>query len=264
MKKVIICPPVYFDIEYEINPWMHVGEKVVKDKAYEVYNELKRVYQFLPVELFEMEPVSGLPDMVYMADSGHVQGDTFIRANFRYPERRPEAFALARWMQEKFNFKVAELPEGIFFEGHGDFVPARDVYFMGWGKRSMREAIPYLDKYLDKPLIGLELIDPYYYHLDTCFSVLTADAAVINQASFKPEGLREIHRHFKKVIEASTLDHQVLGCNLVVVDNHIIVAQGITAGLRKEFTDLGFTIHEIDTTEYRKGGGSVKCMSFEF
>lgn len=264
MSRVIICPPTHFDIEYEINPWMHVERKVIKEKAWEAYNELKSVYRFLGVELFEMEPVAGLPDMVYMADSGHVQGDIFIRSNFRYPERRQEAFVLAEWIKKNFNYTIAELPAGIFFEGHGDLIPTHDVYFMGWGKRSMREAIPYLEKYLDKPIIGLELIDPYYYHLDTCFSVLTPDVAIINPTSFKPEGLQEIHKHFKKVIEAGAADHQVLGCNLVVVDNHIIVAKGITAGLRKEFTNAGFIVHEIDTTQYRKGGGSVKCMTFEF
>jgi N-dimethylarginine dimethylaminohydrolase len=49
-----------------------------------------------------------------------------------------------------------------------------------------------------------------------------------------------------------------------VVENNIVVAQGISNELRKEFENLKFNIHEVDSIEYRKGGGSVKCMSFEF
>lgn len=264
MKKILICPPTFFDIDYEINPWMHIEQKVDREGVAAAYEELKNAYRSLPVELYEMTPEKGLPDMVYMADCGHVVGDTFISASFRFPERRREAEVAQKWMQEQFNFEIKKLPDGIFFEGHGDLITAPDVYFCGYGKRTMKEALPYLEQWLNKPVIGIELIDPWYYHLDTCFAVLTKDVAVVNPTSFTPESKAKIYNHFKTVIEASIEDHKILGCNLVVVDKTIIVAKGISETLKNKFTDLGFTTREVDTTEYRKGGGSVKCLSFEF
>lgn len=264
MTRILLSPPTHFDIEYEINPWMHVEQKVDKPKAMAAYQELKRVYQSIGVDTMEIQQEPGLPDMVYMADTGHAVGDTFIAANFRYPERRRESSVVAKYLEQKLGLKTAHLPEGIFFEGHGDLIVAEREYFMGYGKRSMREAIPYLNEYIKKEIVPIELVDPYYYHLDTCFAVLSPDVAVINPTSFTPTGLKEIRSRFKQVIAASPADHQVLGCNLVTVDKHLITALGISDTLKQEFKKLGFVVHLVDTIEYRKGGGSVKCMSFEF
>ncbi len=264
-KKILICPPTYFDIEYEINPWMHIERKVDKIKAAEAYQELRQIYASLPsVELYEISQEANLPDMVYMADAGHVHENKFIAANFRYPERRPESAVVAAWMKQKFGYETVHLPENIFFEGHGDLIPTDSAYFLGWGKRTMFEAIPYLEGMLDKPIIDIELVDPYYYHLDTCFAPLNKDVVVINDTSFTAIGLEKIKHHFKTVISASVADHQLFGCNLVVVDNNLIVAKGISKELQTNFEKYGFVVHFVDTIEYRKGGGSVKCMSFEF
>ncbi len=260
---ILLCPPTHFDIEYEINPWMHVDNKVDKPAAMACYQELKNTYLSLGARVSEIHQTPGLPDMVYMADTGHAVDGTFIRANFRYPERRQEAFVVAEYMQRERGLETVTLPEGIFFEGHGDLIVG-DTYFMGYGKRSMIEAVPHLQKYITHDIVPIELVDPYYYHLDTCFAVLKPGVALINPTSFTSKGLTEIRSRFDRVIEASKADHQVLGCNLVTVGDHLITATGITPDLQKEFTDLGFTLHLIDTLEYRKGGGSVKCMSFEF
>lgn len=228
------------------------------------YQDLKNIYQSIGVEVIEVPQEKGLPDMVYMADTGHAVDKTFIAANFRYPERRRESAVVADFLEKNMGYTTVHLPEGIFFEGHGDMIVAEREYFMGYGKRSMREAIPYLNEYIKKEIVPIELIDPYYYHLDTCFAILSPEVALINPTSFTPDGLKEIHHRFKRVIEASPADHQVLGCNLVTINNHLITALGITPTLQKEFEDLGFTVHLVDTVEYRKGGGSVKCMTFEF
>ncbi len=264
MKRILLCPPTNFDIEYEINPWMHVERKVDKAKAMAAYDDLKRIYESLGVQVFEIPQEKDLPDMVYVTDTGHAVGDIFIAANFRYPERRRESAVVAKYLEDKFGFTTAHIPDGIFFEGHGDLVVSDEVYFMGYGKRSMIEALPYLQKYISQPVIPIELVDPYYYHLDTCFAILNPEVALINPTSFTKKGLEQIHSHFKRVIEASPIDHQVLACNLVTIDNHLITALGISDTLQTELEKLGFIVHLVDTVEYRKGGGSVRCMTFEF
>ncbi len=70
MKKVLLCPPDFYDIEYEINPWMHVENKVDKRKVFEEYKNLKKIYQSLGLEVLGIPPVKGLPDMVYAANIG--------------------------------------------------------------------------------------------------------------------------------------------------------------------------------------------------
>lgn len=118
MKKVLLCPPTYYNIEYEINPWMHVENKVDKDKVLKEYEELKNTYKSLGFEVLEIEPVNGLPDMVYAANLGFPLGKNFVVSNFTYGQRRKET-GFTKIFFEKLGFKVISLPENIYFEGQG-------------------------------------------------------------------------------------------------------------------------------------------------
>lgn len=262
MKKILLCPPTYYDIEYEINPWMDVNRKANKEKVQLEYANLKAKYTELGIEFMEIEPQPGLPDMVYAANFGFAEGKKFIKATFKYPERRKEADFAEAYMKN-LGYEILTLPEEIFFEGQGDLLKTSTHYFMGWGKRSMPEAKKYLEQYLDKPVVDFELINPYYYHLDTCFAPIADDIVMINQRSFKPEGLKKVYEYFPTVIETSEQDNSVLCCNQVVFGNNIVLGKGITLALIEKLGGLGYKVHEIDTTEYLKGGGSVKCLSLE-
>ena len=264
MKKILLCPPTYYDIEYEINPWMDMQNKVDAKKALESYNALKAKIIELGAETFEIDPVDGLPDMVYTANFGEVCDGRFIPANFRYPQRRAETKIASDYFQEKFGYQIAAIPENIYFEGQGDLLDAGDAYFFGHGKRSMIEALPYLEKYLNKPVIDLETTNSYFYHLDTCFGPLDKDTVIINQKSFTKEGLDKINAHFKNVIQTSEEDNKVMACNLLCLGKNIILGKGISEELKNNVEKLGYTIHEIEMGEYRKGGGSVCCTSFWF
>ena len=264
MKRILLCPPDYYDIEYEINPWMHTSNKVDHEKVQSIYQQIKSLYLSLDIEVHEIQAEKGLPDMVYSANFGEVRGNTFIKSNFRFSQRRAEADFAAKFFQEKFGYKTVSLPEDIFFEGQGDLLNDGKRFFFGWGKRSQQEAKPYLEKYLDAEVIDFELINPYYYHLDTCFTPLTPDLVMINPKSFKPEGLKKIHEIFSQVIETNEEDNNFLACNLINAGKNIVFAKGSSKVLREKLEGLGYILHEVDMTEYIKGGGSVKCISFEF
>jgi N-dimethylarginine dimethylaminohydrolase len=243
---------------------MHIDNQVFQQKAQAAYQELKSIYQKLGVQIFELEPQEDLPDLVYTANCGEVCKDVFVKANFKFPERRRETEVTEEYFAKQFNFKPFTLPTEIFFEGQGDLLHTSKNYFLGWGKRTMPEAKHYLQEVLNKPIIDLELVDPYYYHLDTCFSPLSDTSVIINPSSFTEQGLSVIHNNFSDVIEPTIEDHAILACNLVKIDNNIIVAKGISDNLRTQFEQRNLIIHEVDTEEFRKGGGSIKCLSFEF
>ena len=264
MKRILLCPPDHYDIEYEINPWMHVDNKVDQTDVQKSYISLKELYLSLGVEVYEIEPAKGLPDMVYSANFGQVIGKKFVRSNFKYPQRRKEADLAAKYFQEKFGFEDVPLPNDIFFEGQGDLLNDGERFFFGWGKRSEKEAKPYLEKYFGREIIDFNLVNPYFYHLDTAFSPITSEIAVYNPESFTDEGIQTIKRHFSTVIETNEEDNKVIACNMVIVGKNIVHGTGISQSLGDQLASLGFILHAIDTTEYIKGGGSVKCVSFEF
>lgn len=261
-KKLLLCPPTHYDIEYEINPWMHVENKVDQSSVHKEYEALKAAYQKLGIAFAEIEQAQGLPDMVYSANFGFPIGNIFIKSNYKFDERKKEADYAADYF-EKQGFEVKSLPEEIAFEGQGDLLTVGGNFFYGWGKRSDIEAKPYLEELLGKKLIDFKLVNPFYYHLDTCFAPLNEETVAINPVSFEQEGRERIYKLFPNVIEVSTEDNHLIACNLVVVDNTIVIAKGISQQLKDTFTKYGFSTHEVPTNEYRKGGGSVKCLTLE-
>lgn len=264
MKRLLLCPPTKFTVAYEINPWMHVEIKPDSAKAMDAYLQMKALYQRFGCEVYELEPADNLPDMVYTANVGNVKNSTFVRANFKFDQRRRESDYAEDFFESKFDMDVYALPEGVYYEGQGDLLAMGDVWYFGWGKRSDKAAIPYLEHVLNAKIIDFELVDPYYYHLDTCFAPLRPDLVVINPRSFTLEGLERIRAEFEYVIEANEQDNKVLACNLVHVGREIVLGKGISEELKEKLGKFGYNIHEVDMSEYLKGGGSVKCCTFEF
>ncbi len=262
MKKILMCPPEYYNIEYVINPWMKEGTKINRETAYYNYNLLKDSYKKSGMEVFEIKPVKGLPDMIYTANIGYAEGDIFIKANFKAPERRKESEFAVEFF-ENLNYKIHSLPEDILFEGEGDIIRSDSKYFIGYGERSSIKVKDLLENILDKEFFPIELNNPYFYHLDTCLGPLNDETAVINPAAFTSEGLALIKSQFKNIIVADEADNNLLACNLVVNNNDVFIAKGISERLKNEINNFGFDITEIDMTEFLKGGGSVKCLTQE-
>ena len=263
MKTVLLCPPTFYDIEYEINPWMHVENKVDKRKVFEEYKNLKKIYQSLGLEVLEIEPVKGLPDMVYAANIGFPLGNKFVVSNFRFEQRRKEADFAKKYF-ENLGFEIITLPQDIYFEGQGDLLTIGGKFFLGWGKRSSRQAKNILNKKLGIECIDFELKDPYFYHLDMSLGPLDKDTVLINPRSFTTEGLVKIKNEFPNIIKTSEEDNEFMACNLVVGGKTVVMAKGISAKLKSEINKYGFDVCEIPMDEFRKGGGSIKCLTLEF
>lgn len=263
MKKVLLCPPTHYKIAYEINPWMHIDNQVNPEKAMEEYRRLKQIYQDLGLEILEIEQGENLPDMVYAANFGSPHGNFFIKANFKFDERKGES-ELAKQYIQKLGFAIKELPENIYFEGQGDLLKAGNKILMGWGKRTDFEAKKYLEEFLQTEIIDLKLIDQYYYHLDTCFFPLDENTVALNPLSFEEEDLIKISKYFSQIIEVEKEDNDIIACNGVVAGKTAVCGKGISEQLRNDYKKYGFDIIETPMDEFRKGGGSVKCLTLEF
>lgn len=258
-----MCPPTYFSIRYEINPWMHIENNVNPVKAKQEFLHLKSVYQSLGIDLIEINQDKNLPDMVYAANFGFPKNNFFIKSNFKFRQRKKES-ELSKSFFKKLGFAIKELPENITFEGQGDLLTNGKNYFMGWGKRSDFNAKKYLSDFLESEIIDFKLIDPYYYHLDTCFAPLDQKTAVINPVAFEKKDLDKVSKLFRNVISVGPNDNKILACNLVVVEKTIVIGKGVSSMLKHEISKYGFTIIEVPIYEFLKGGGGVKCLTLEF
>ena len=256
---VLMCRPDYFGIEYEINPWMHVAVKVDHALAEEQWNALYRAYADLGVRVELAAPVSGLPDMVFTANAAVLWDDRAVLSNFHHAERQGEE---AHWRAEleRLGFDVHELPRSLSFEGAGDALFVGDRLFCGYGFRTDRESHHPVARILEVDVVSLELIDPRFYHLDTCFCPLDATNVLAAPDAFAPESLRLIRELVPNLIEVPADVAAGFACNAMPLGRHLLSSLTISQ-MDDPLKAAGYTPVPLPMGEFLKAGGGVRCLS---
>lgn len=184
--RVLMCPPDYFGVRYEINPWMHTADGPNPALATRQWRTLETAYRRLGVEIVTVAPVPEQPDLVFTANAGLVLGERFVLSRFRYPQRQGEEARFRAWA-ERSGFEVITPPASLAFEGAGDALFCGETLFLGHGFRTDAAAAPWLAEALGVEVVPLQLVDPLFYHLDTCFCPLDGRTALAAPAAFTPE-----------------------------------------------------------------------------
>jgi N-dimethylarginine dimethylaminohydrolase len=79
MLRVLLCPPNYFDVVDQKNPYMSIESAVDRVKARSQWENLCRVLQQSGCEVEIIDPVEGLEDMVFAANQVSEFGLSFPR-----------------------------------------------------------------------------------------------------------------------------------------------------------------------------------------
>lgn len=254
-----MCPPDYFEVAYEINPWMSVRRKVERPKAarqWAAYYDLLRGRLGVKVEL--MTPRRGLPDLVFTANAGLVVKRSFIRSNFRHRERRGEEPHFEAWFRRK-GYRIQKLEEPLCFEGEGDALIMGQELYTGYHFRSDLEAHDRVAGLLKLSYFALELADRRFYHLDTCFAPLGENAALVYLPAFEPYAQMVLLESVPDPIEVPQSEAVRFACNAFVVGKDVVLPEGCTETAR-ELARRGFSVHELDFSEFMKAGGAAKCL----
>jgi N-dimethylarginine dimethylaminohydrolase len=260
MARLLMCPPTYYNIEYEINPWMSRLKAAHADTARAQWENLHQTLSRdcgVAVEL--VEPVQGLPDLVFTANAGLVFNGSVILSRFRFPVRSGEEPVFAAWFR-MHGLSVLELPPDTFFEGAGDALWCGRQLFAGYHFRSEISSHAAIGDVIGQRVLSLQLVDPRYYHLDTCFCPLSDGSAIWYPPAFDAYARRVVEQHIAHRIEVSDHDAGRFGCNAVCVDRHVVVSAGCTR-LMNDLSDAGFICHPVNLSEYLKSGGSAKCLT---
>lgn len=258
-RHYVMCPPTHFAVEYAINPWMDTGAAVDPGRAVAQWTELVDIYRRLGHTVSVLDPIPGLPDMVYAANGGLVVGDRAIVARFRHAERAGEARAHAAWMAAA---GLTPVRTRNVNEGQGDMLIAGPNILAGTGFRTDHRAHAEIAAISGMPVVSLELVDPRFYHLDTALAVLDHATIAYYPPAFTAASRARLAALFPDAIEVASPDAYVLGLNVVSDGRHVVhpaAATGFAAQLRAR----GFEPIGADLSELLKGGGSVKCCTLE-
>jgi len=258
--RILMCRPDYFGIEYEINPWMSRRRPADHDTGVEQW---KRLHALLEEEagakISCLSPVKGLPDLVFTANAAVVAGDLAIMSHFRHRERQGEEPIYRQWFTEH-GYDVYELKTDATFEGAGDALFCGDTLFAGYRIRSEIQSHQEIGDVLGCAVVPLELVDPRFYHLDTCFCPLAPGVAVYYPEAFDAYGRLALEKWIDDLIRVDAAEARRFACNAAVIGRTVITGAGCPK-LHRELRARGFTPHETPLDEFIKAGGSAKCLT---
>jgi N-dimethylarginine dimethylaminohydrolase len=263
-KTFLMCEPRHFEVCYVINPWMagnqgRVDRKLAAQQWQNLHDILSRR---AAVRL--IEPVAGLPDMVFTANGGFLCRDReVVASSFRHPERQPESQYFCKFFEDA-GYRVTRLGSGIHFEGAGDALrDSGGQVWMGYGHRSDPKAASEIATAFQIRVNGLALADPRWYHLDTAFCPLENGYVIAYEKAFAAQGAECIRRTFgDKAIWIGDEDASNFACNAVNTGSDVILHKA-TEELKAALENRGFNVVEAEVSEFIKAGGACKCLTLE-
>ncbi|PRY67865.1 N-dimethylarginine dimethylaminohydrolase [Glaciihabitans tibetensis] len=258
-RTVLMCRPTHFTVVYRINPWMDPALPTDTALAVRQWETLYQTYLDLGFDVKLVDPVVGLPDMVYAANGGFVLDGIAYGASFTHPERQPEGPAYMDWFRGA-GFDVRE-PANIN-EGEGDFLLVGDVILAGTGFRSASDSHAELADIFGRPVITLELVNPSFYHLDTAIAVLDERNIAYLPSAFSAVSLAILEQRYPDAILVTETDAAFLGLNSFSDGYNVVIAARAT-DFERQLRENGYNPIGVDLSELLLGGGGVKCCTLE-
>lgn len=256
--KFVLVKPQFYGISYSINPWMDVNNGADRYKAIKQWTELEGTLRYLNSKILKISPRRNLPDMVFTANAGFFpkNQETFVLSNFFHSERKGEEFWFKKFFDsEGFHVKEINMP----FEGAGDCLYLGGNLIGGYGFRTNKEVY---DSLVNDDVTKVKLVDPYFYHLDTCFCPLQSNDYLIWPGAFESsslESIRKIGRHELAIPEEEA---KQFACNAIMIEKNVILPSNCpkTESILNEF---GYKTFPLEMSEFIKAGGACKCLTLE-
>lgn len=202
-----------------------------------------------------LEADENYPDSTFVEDAALLTPFCAIITNPAILSRKGEIIELSQVVKNFYsNAEAIEAPGTL--EG-GDVMIAGNHYYIGLSERTNLQGagqlIEILNKYgLTGSTISLELA----LHLKSGVSYIeNNNLLVIGEFENKPE--------FQSFNLIHVNDDESYAANSLWINNNVLVPKGFPI-TKKKIELLGYTIIEVDVSEFRKLDGGLSCLSLRF
>ena len=258
-RRLLMCPPAHFDVSYAINPWMDVAVAIDRARAQRQWDGLVATLRAAGAQVETLAPQPGLPDLVFTANLGLVDGDTFIPARMRHAQRRGEPALAERWFAEH-GYAIRHLGHDVVQEGAGDALAFGGTLVGGYRTRSSASSYVDLARIVDARILPVELVDPRFYHLDIVFCPLDSACALVALGKLDEESARLVRELVPDPIVLTDEEAEAFSANAVVVGRTVVMA-ACSPRLEDELRARGFDPVVVDVSEFIKAGGGPRCLT---
>ncbi len=258
-----MCPPQFYDVRYVINPWMAGNlHRPSRDHAFMQWRTLyEHLHAHADIRILAAHPEC--PDMTFVAHAAVVQHGVAALSSFAHAERRAEKAHLERWLADA-GFLLWDTPRETPFEGEGDavFNETGQLLWMAQGPRTCAQSQAHVASAWHVPVHALQLIDPRFYHLDTCFAPLSDGYLLWFPEAFDEDSIDRIERIYPadRRLAVTETEATQFACNVVNVGDVILMPE-VASDLPRRLAERGFTVEQICLSEFLQGGGAAKSLT---
>lgn len=260
-RRYLMCAPEHYDVSYSINPWMDTTVEVDRDRALAQWDGLVATLEDAGAAVELLEPRAGLPDMVFTANAGLVDGRAFLPARMRHPERREERTWAEAWFRGR-DYEIRDLGDdpGIVQEGSGDALPFAGTIVAGYRSRSSAAAAEALGRLVTAPVLPVDLQDPRYYHIDLTFCPLDERRAMVVPSAWTAQDAARIAELVPEALVLEPHEAATFCANAVVVGTTVVLP-ACPPRVGRALEAWGFDVAVADVGEFVKAGGAVRCLT---
>ncbi len=276
LSSVLLGDPAEFEVLEVINVHMAAADgglqQIDRMSAKGQWHFLLDAYRGIGMRVEVLPAKPGLADSCFTANPSIVLslpdgGRVAWLAKMAHPSRAPEVALHEEFLRGQ-GIEIREMPDSVSrFEGCGDGLlhPGRLLLHAGVGPRTeeaawqvIAEAHPELD------VLVYRLQDERFYHLDTALAPLAERTAMYVEEAFDAEGLELIHAAFPKAFPVPLAEGLNFACNAHCPDRcHVLIQRGCPETVA-ELKRRDFVPVELETSEFRKSGGSVFCLKLAY
>ena len=266
-QGVVMCAPTAFDVIDVKNPFMAGQQRVDRERAHAQWNALRDAFVSSGLHVHEVEALQHAEDMVFTANplftGVSATGERVaVASRMKFQSRRAEVEPQAALL-ERLGYRIdRSVPDTIAFEGGGDAVwhPLRNTIYLGHGWRSDASAATVLANAFGAEIVPLRLVDERFYHLDTALCAIDEQTALVVRDAFDPAGLAEIRHRFSRIIDVPEDEKLAMAANAASNWRGDVVIERTATETIDILSRMGYRVTAVDTSEFRKSGGSVYCM----
>jgi len=260
------------------NPYIDIQHYVDRKKVRAQHKALLKALRSTGVPVAEYRLVkhkTPLPDLVFVANGGlflpRLQTPIVLLPSMKFPQRQAELPYLVE-MYKELSIPAIPFPTKDVFEGQAElkWFFGGNLAVCGPGHRSTAQSFKVLAKLFDY-IYGLHGLDPPrllitplisadYYHLDVAMLEVNETTCIVHKRSMTAASVTALR---KAGLTVHVIDTKDSFCLNAVISNGTLVTHKLEPDLGSTLKTLSgcHRLIEVDTSEFEKSGGSVRCMT---
>jgi dimethylargininase len=229
-------------------------EKIDVALAKKQHAEYCKALENLGLKLIWVKGDDTLPDSCFVEDTAIIIGEKAIICNMKVKSRAREVIEVAKVLEKLKETYYIKPPATI--DG-GDALKIENKIFVGISERTNMQAVHQLKKILNNSDVEVVPVKvKNVLHLKSACTYLGNNYVILSKGHFDVDILQGYEKILVPKGEAYAAD-------CLAIDGTVLMAKGYPK-TKKMIEAAGFSVKEMEISEFRKGEGALTCLSILF